>query len=287
MTTYVTKAGGKKEAFQKEKIVRTCLRMGASIDLAENTADKIDEKVKNGVRTKKIMNMIFDLMAQYKPGIQYVINLRKALAVMNPKPDFEKFIRALLDKKGYSVSPNQIINGKCGEHEIDGIIQKNAKTLLLEVKHHYSYHTRTGLDEVRIARAVFEDITEGAESGANNLSINGIIVVCNTKLSDHALKYAQCRHIDHIGWSSPPGFDLATLIGETQLYPITYVKEMDESVVDELSSTGVVLLNQLVERDFEELKKKTSLPTEKLKSLRKKAQTILDIDDSVADTQIG
>ncbi|MBU7025070.1 MAG: restriction endonuclease [Theionarchaea archaeon] len=275
MTTFVTKADGTKAPFDKRKIVRTCLRMGASQSLAETVADTIDTKTEDGVRTRKIMDMIFALMAEYKPGTKHLISLRKALALMNSKPDFEQFVRTLLDKKGFTVSPNQIITGKCVEHEIDGIIQKDGKTFLLEVKHHRNYRTVTGLDEVRIARAVLEDMIEGYESGSNNLDLDGILLVCNTKFSDHARRYADCRGIDHIGWNSPPDFDLAKLIGETQIYPVTYLKGVDKSVFKSLSSANIILLSQVVEMDFDELKKKTHIPKRKLTSLVRKAQAVL------------
>ena len=109
--------------------------------------------------------MIFRLMPKYKPLIKYQIDLRRALSLINPAPDFERFIQILLAEHGYKVTPNQIIKGKCVEHEVDAIASKNGKTYIVEIKHHYKYHTPTSLDVSRISRAVFEDVTEGYEHG--------------------------------------------------------------------------------------------------------------------------
>ncbi|MBU7014686.1 MAG: restriction endonuclease [Theionarchaea archaeon] len=275
MTTYVTKADGTRVPFDRGKIVKTCLRMGASQTLAETVASEVESRTNDGVRTRRIMEMIFALMAEYKPATKHVISLRKALALMNSKPDFEHFVRTLLNRKGYTVSPNQILAGKCVEHEVDGIIEKDGKTFLLEVKHHRNYRTVTGLDEARIARAVLEDVADGSESGHNDLKINGILLVCNTKFSDYARRYADCRGIDYLGWNAPPELDLAASIGETQVYPATYLKGLDSLTLKALSSAGIVLLKQVVDMDFDELKRKTGISKKKLSSLVKKAEIVL------------
>ena len=79
---------------------------------------------------------------------------------MDSKPEFEVFVRVLLANKGFEVSPNRIIPGKCVEHEVDAIARKGGLTYFVEAKHHVNYHTPTGLDESRIARAILEDISE-------------------------------------------------------------------------------------------------------------------------------
>ena len=275
MVTNVTKADGSAAPFDRRKIMRTCLRMGASQTLAETIAHDIESRAEDGIRTRKIMDMIFAVMAKDRPAAKHVISLRNALALLKSKPDFEQYVRALLERKGYTVSPNQIVAGKCVEHEVDGIIEKDGRTFLLEVKHHRNYRTTTGLDEVRIARAVLEDVSEGVGPDASATRVDGIFLVCNTKFSDHARRYADCRGIHYLGWSSSPDFDMATFIGETRLYPVTYLKGLDIATLKTLSSANIILLKQVVEMDFSELKKKTNLPQRNLSSLVKKAAAVL------------
>jgi transcriptional regulator NrdR family protein len=54
----VIKADGRKQLFDKEKIIQTCLRIGASREIAEHIANKIGAKVYNGMETRKILKMI-------------------------------------------------------------------------------------------------------------------------------------------------------------------------------------------------------------------------------------
>ncbi len=275
LTVYVTKFDGTRQPFDKSKVVRTCVRMGATRDVAESIAEEIENRIYDGIETKKILQMIFRRLRKRKPVIRHQIDLRKALSLLNPAPDFERFIQLLLAEHGYEVTSNQIVKGRCVEHEVDAIARKNGKTCIVEVKHHYKYHTPTSLDVSRISRAVFEDVTEGYELGLNDLKIDYALIVCNTKLSEHAKRYADCRGISHIGWSSPPNRDLQTMIEEKKLYPITFLKGLNTKTRNKLASKGIVLLRQLTGKSSKELRKQTGLPKGKLESIIDKARIIL------------
>lgn len=251
------------------------MRMGATRAVAELIADQIEARIYDGISTKKILQMIFRLLRKHKPLIKYQIDLRRALSLLSPTPDFEQFIQLLLNEHGYEVTSNQIIRGRCVEHEVDAIARKNGETCIVEVKHHYKYHTPTSLDVSRISRAVFEDVTEGYELGLNSVKIDYALIVCNTKLSDHSKRYADCRGIRHIGWSSPKNRDLQTMIEEKQLYPITFLKELNADARQKLTSNGVVLLKELTEQNPVVLRRKTGVSKEEAARLIHDARAIL------------
>ncbi len=275
VSVFVAKADGTKQLFDREKVVRTCLRMGATREVAKAVTDKIEMKIYNGIQTRKILQMIFAQLSKHKPAVRHQIDLRKALSLMKPKPDFESFIQILLKEHGYEVVPNQIIRGKCVEHEVDAVARKNGETYIVEVKHHYNYHTPTGLDVSRIARAIFEDVAEGFRLGLNALNVSKAVIVCNTKFSQHAKRYAECRGIHNIGWSSPPDRSLQILIEEKKLYPVTYLKGLNTMAREKLVSAGIILLKQLTTKNPERLRKETGIPKETLVSAIKKARAIL------------
>lgn len=275
MKVFVIKADGTKELFNKEKVIRTCLRMGASKEAAEEIANRIESKLYDGIKTKKILQMIFRFLRKYKPSAKHHIDLRRALSLLKSKPDFELFIQLLFKEHGYDVLKNQIIKGKCGEHEVDGIVKKNDRTFIVEAKHHFDYHTPVGLDVSRISRAIFEDVTEGFELELNKFRIDSSIIVSNTKLSAHARRYADCRGIKHMCWSSSHEFDLQSMIKEKKLYPITYLKGLKTTVREKLVSTEVLLLKDLIKKSPKTLSKETGIPIETISSLINKAKTIL------------
>jgi len=169
MVIMVKKADGSMQPSDKAKIVKTCLRSGANREIAEEIAENIEAKAYNGIETEKILDMIFRYLRKHRPIIKHFVDLRKRLSMLQSKPDFERFVQIVLGENGYKVSSNQIIRGRCVEHEVDAIACKDGVTYYVEAKHHSNYHTPTGLDESRIARAVLEDVKEGRELGLNSL----------------------------------------------------------------------------------------------------------------------
>jgi hypothetical protein len=272
----VSKADGTRQLFDRKKIIRTCLRMGASRTQAEEVAWKIEQRVHDGIPTKKILQLIFRFLRKHRPEVRYLICLRRGLSLMKPKPDFERYIQRLLTAHGYKVSPSQIIQGKCVEHEVDAVAEKDGKTYIVEVKHHSNYHTPTGLDEGRIIRAVFEDVADGHQAGLNDLDVDNAIIVCNTKLSWHAKRYTDCKGIEKIGWGTPRNRSLQDLIGEKQLYPIHCLRSLNRSTREALASAGILLLQDLTTRNPENLSKQVKIPKPQLISLIREALTILE-----------
>lgn len=275
-TLSVTKADGTKQTFRRRKIVRTCIRLGARKEIAMRIGDKVESKVYDGMPTSEILKMIFDYLEEYQPAIRHQIDLRMAIALLRPKPDFERFIQIMLEEQGYKLMPNQIVRGRCVEHEIDAVARKGDDTYLVEIKHHRSYHTYTGLDVCRIAVATSEDIAEGHALGLNPIKFNKIMVVCNTKFSQHAKQYAKCKGIEHIGWKTPPGHGLDRVIDEKRLYPITLLKDLSQEIRERLADNEVLLLKQLTRRGVQDLAEKTRIPKDQLEDLRKRAKMILE-----------
>jgi len=276
MTLYVTKADGTKQPFDRAKVIGTCLRMGASVDLAETIAKSVESHIYGGVGTDEILRMIFTLLRKQKPTVKYHIDLRRALGLLRSKPDFEVFVQVLLSEEGYEVTPNRIVRGRCVEHEVDAIARKNGQAYIVEVKQHSDYHRPTGLDVARIARAVLEDLTEGYEAGLSDLKVDSAMIVCNTRFSEHAKQYAKCRGILHIGWSSPPEYDLQTMIREKKAYPITYLRDLKSSTRDGLASRGIVILKQLIHQQSGALSREIGVGKSEIEMLIERATAILD-----------
>jgi hypothetical protein len=173
---------------------------------------------------------------------------------------------------GFQVMPNTILRGLCGEHEVDALATKDGVTHLVEAKHHVNYHALTGLDESRIARAIIEDVTEGHRHGATEIKIDRAMIVTNTRYSEHAVIYGNCRDILQVGWTSPQGFGLKDIIEKYKLYPLSCLKGVSTETRLRLVDAGIVLIKQLQEQDSRYLERKIGLPQEKVLSIMEKAK---------------
>jgi HJR/Mrr/RecB family endonuclease len=273
LSVFVTKADGSTQLFDKAKVVKTCLRIGADRQIAVQIADEVDSLVYDGIPTHKVLQITLKLLREHKPTIRHFLDLKKGLSVMNSKPEFEKFVQILLIHHGFEVGPSQIIKGKCIGHEVDAVAKKDGVAYFVEAKHHSNYHTPTGLDESRIARAVLEDAAEGFLRGKSNLKIDRAMIVTNTRYSEHAKRYGKCRNILQIGWNSPKKLSLQSMIEQKKVYPISCIRGLSNQTRIKLVNSGVVLIKQLVEEEPSKLSEETDLSQEFLKRIIEKAKT--------------
>ncbi len=124
---WVTNADGTRNLFNRQRIVKTCLRMRVSEEIAKVVADKVEKNIYNGIQTRKILQMIFEYLQKERSTFKNRIDLRRAISLLRPVPDWEHYIQMLLSELGYSITSNQIIRGRCVEHEIDAVAQKETK----------------------------------------------------------------------------------------------------------------------------------------------------------------
>jgi hypothetical protein len=216
--------------------------------------------------------MAFALMSKPKPAVKHVFDLRYAISLMEPKPEFEMFVRVVLAHIGFQVTPNTILRGLCGEHEVDGIATKDGLTHLVEAKHHTNYHALTGLDESRIARAIMEDVTDAYKSGVTATKVDRALIVTNTKYSEHALVYGGCRGILQVGWDLPEGFGLRDAVEKYKLYPLSCLRGIDRETRLRLVDAGIVLIKQLLEQDSRYIERKIEVPQEKVAVIMENAR---------------
>ncbi|MFB0543944.1 MAG: ATP cone domain-containing protein [Candidatus Bathyarchaeia archaeon] len=268
----VIKWDGRKEPFQRKKVQRTLLRVGAPPEVAEKIARQIEEEAYEGITTKEILDMIFQRLEKYEPAVTFRKDLRTALGEMRPQPDFEEYVRIVLRAHGYKVTSERVIQGFCVSHEIDGIAEKDGETIYLEVKHHSEPHIYTPFDVTLATKAKWDDIKEGFKKGLNNQSFDRVLMVCNSRLTEHARKYSACVGIDHLGWNCPEGHGFDRFIEEKKLYPVTLLKSLTEEERDKLSDNGILTLRQLVRDRF----KIVNISESRISKLVEEAEKILE-----------
>jgi hypothetical protein len=272
---YVSKVDGRRERFNRGKVIATCLRLNAARDVAESIATRVESNSYDGIPTREIIRMIYRFLAEHRPEVRLQFDLRRAISLLRSKPDFERYVRRLLSECGYKVVGPRIVKGRCVEHEVDAIATMKNETTYVEVKHHMWPHTYTGLDVFLQARAAFEDLVRGYEVGANHYSFRKAMMVCNTKLSDHARLYSDCAGVHHIGWKSPPHNSLEELVKQKKLHPITMDRMLDTRTEAKLADSGILLLRELAEAEVRELSKRTRLKPDKVDRLASRARRIV------------
>ncbi|HDM88411.1 MAG TPA: restriction endonuclease [Candidatus Bathyarchaeota archaeon] len=271
----VRKADGRFQPFDRRKVIRTCMKLRVGRIEAERIADKISKMVYDGIPTNEILSAIYEEVKKIRPEYEHAHDLREAISMIRPKPDFEYFIGITLSSLGYRVESARIVDGRCIEHEIDGIAMKNDEVLMVEVKHHVNPHTYTGLDVFLAVHSTLRDLMDGYRLGLHSYPFTAALVACNTKISQHAERYARCVGIRYMGWRYPRAFALEDLITRHKLYPITMLKILKRDHVERLGDRGIVTLKQLIEIDVDRLMEILEISEKEIKEIKDKARAIL------------
>ncbi|HUD02592.1 MAG TPA: restriction endonuclease [Candidatus Paceibacterota bacterium] len=241
MSVLITKADGIAEPFEAEKLVRSLRRAGADEAVAEHIRREIEKELRPAMTTSEIYSRAFAHLSSEKHGPAARYSLKRALLDFGPSGfPFEAFIAEIYRAEGYQqVSIDQIIKGNCVEHEVDVVATKDGETLYVEAKFHNSPAFKADLKVVLYVQARIEDIVAAGHPNAKGL------VVTNTKFTDMAKRYAECRLLGLLAWDYPQGATLHERIDRAGLYPVTALTTLSKREKTALLGDKIVLCNTL------------------------------------------
>jgi hypothetical protein len=250
---FVINLRGEKEPFSFQKVYQSARNVGASKELALKIAKEIEKEAFDGISTSQIFERVFELLLKESPQSAIKFNLKKAIENLGPTGfPFEKFVAKIFEFGGFEVKTNQIIPGFCVSYEIDFVAKKEDLVYIGECKFRQEPGGRVDLKAALANYARFLDIEKGRflDSKMKYKSI----LVTNTKFTSEAIKYSECVGVELLGWKYPKGGGLEFLIEKNQLYPITILPSVTSQLAKELISQGIVLVRDVLEKKFEEIK---------------------------------
>ncbi len=68
MEIHVTKKTGVLEPFQREKLVKSCVNAGASLEVAEKVADEVAKQIQNDISTSEIRAVVLSSLSNENPA---------------------------------------------------------------------------------------------------------------------------------------------------------------------------------------------------------------------------
>jgi Holliday junction resolvase len=271
MAIIVVKRNGRVELFDKNKIVKTCLRAGVSKDIAVKIANEIEKRAYDGITTDKILSLIIEMLEKYVFSRAARYDLKMALFRLGPEGyAFERFVARLLKEYGYDVKTNVILTGMCATHEIDVLARKSRKVYIIECKFHNSPGIYTGLKEALYTYARFLDLTEGGYC-----KIDNVWLFTNTKFSEEAKKFACCRKMLITGWRYPKKESIEKMLEKKRLYPITCVRSLKREEKDALISCNVVFCRDIIKANLEHLSSVSGIELKRLEEIENEARDIV------------
>ena len=246
MKIQVVKGNGEKVAFNPEKLKQALTSSGAGIAEKENIINQVTSKLFDGISTRKIYQMAFDLLKKESLKTAGRYRLKNAIIELGPTGyPFEIFVGKILKKMGYEVETGVIVQGKCIQHEVDVVAKKPGEMIMIECKFHSGNQTKSGVQVPLYIQSRYLDVKSAwEEKYGSNIHYRGGVVT-NTRFSDDAIKYANCAGLLIISWDYPEETGLKYFIDRTGLHPITSLISLTKKEKQTLLEKGIVLCNEL------------------------------------------
>lgn len=243
----VTKYSGETEVFNPEKLLHALKKTGASEKLVTDILIDVESRLYEGIPTKKIYKMAMSKLKSRSKPMAARFHLKQAIMELGPSGfPFENFVAALLKEQGYAVQVGVTVEGKCVEHEVDVIAEKDNQHFMIECK----YHNQPGnVSNVKIPLYVhsrFLDVEEQwKQIPGHSMKFHQGWVVTNTRLTTDAVQYGSCAGLHLWSWDYPHGKGLKDIIDETGLYPLTCLTTLSAREKNELLNKHIVMCKEL------------------------------------------
>ncbi len=267
---WVVKESGERERFSAQKARMALRRVGLSGKESDEVIGRLRPKLHDGIKTKNIYAMLYQLVEEMKPEVSHRYNLKRALFEIGPEGyEFEDFIAKLLALEGYRTELRQILTGKCVNHEIDVLAARDGDSYMIECKFHNQPGAKCRIQTVLYVYARFLDLRAGAGKGLCR-KLTKPWLVTNTKFSEDVVSYAECMEIPLLGWRYPFRESLETLIDRTKCYPVTVIP-MHRDILGRLLSRKIVTVFDIPE-SAQRLADISGIPLPKAREIIEKAE---------------
>lgn len=247
---YVTKANGEKEIFYFRKLENSLRKVGTSEDLISEIIQEVSKEAREGITTNEIYRKAFAILKKKQKPIAVRYSLKKAVAMLGPTGfPFEKFVSEIFRANGYDTVTDQLVKGKCVEHEVDIVAWKNKELIMTEAKFHTDYNLKSDLKIVLYVKARYDDIfgQEYVYGGQSRKLTEGWIVT-NTKFSSTAIQYGQCQpFLKLVGWNYPYDNNLHDMIERHELIPLTALTTLTTGEKNLFLEKGIILSKSLLD----------------------------------------
>lgn len=240
MAVPIIKADGTQETFERQKLLSSLHKAGASDATAEEIVQAVERGLVPNMHTADIYRSAFALLQKHEPhGTAARYSLRRALLEFGPSGfPFELYLAELFRTEGYEAATNLLIKGKCVEHEIDVRLKRDGVHTYVEAKFHNTPGFKTDLKVALYVKARIDDLRT-VEPGAQGM------IVTNTKLTSKASAFARCAGLEVLSWDYPAKNNLQKRIEHAKLYPVTALTSLSKKEKIALISEKVVLCSSV------------------------------------------
>lgn len=259
---YITKEDGDIEKFDPKKLEESLVRSGAVQTTADKIVRTILEDLKTGVcdpdtshgtvcTIHQLYHKAFEMLKETSRAVAARYSLRRSIMEFGPTGfPFEEYVAAIFKAKGYETLTGQMVFGGCVPHEVDVIAWNKEKLIMAEVKYHNEHAGKSDLKTALYIKARYDDLKDNLYEygGFPPRKIDDWYLITNTKFTETAVTYANCKGLKLISWLYPDHGNLLDMIEETKLHPVTCLTTLTDTEKRELLARDIVLCKTIYEK---------------------------------------
>ncbi|MDR9414653.1 MAG: restriction endonuclease [Gracilimonas sp.] len=249
----VVKATGGREKFKLHKLKQSLRSAGAEPHIIKMVISHLAENnfFRDGTTTKKIYTEAYRFIKKKSKKVASRYKLKESLLEMGPSGyPFEVLISEMFKALDYQTTVGRIVEGKCLSHEVDVIAQDAHSIIMIECKFHNRQDHHSNVTIPLYVHARFQDIAEEWNKIEQLRSKKKkCYVITNTRFTEDAIQYANCKDMVLISWDYPAGQGLKNLLEETQIYPITSISCLSKNEKKQILDKNIVHCQQLIKNE--------------------------------------
>lgn len=248
-TVKIKKYSGELEPFDINKLINSLRRSQADEHLVQHVARNIVDQVEEGMTTKKIYQMAFNMLKSRSRISASKYKLKKSLMELGPTGfPFEKLVGKLMEFEGFNTQVGVIVQGNCVSHEIDVIAEKENNHYMIECKYHSGQGRFCNVKTPLYVQSRLMDVKQRWKSQVEHdakLHRGGLYT--NTRFTTDAIQYGTCVDLMLVSWDYPPQNSLKVRIDKAGLYPLTVLATLTKTEKRQLLDKGIVLCKEVYE----------------------------------------
>lgn len=270
----VVKKSGEFVVFDKNKLEKSLLNSGANQSVVQEVLQMIEKEIYEGISTKRIYKMAFNLLRKKSHSHAARYNLKEAIQLLGPDGFyFEKYIARLFSMENYETRTNLTLQGKCVSHEIDVLTKKNSVIAMIECKFHMGKEASTDVKVPMYILSRFNDLKERKHSVFTEKDvISECWIVTNNRFTLDAMTFGTCSGLNLLSWDYPVNNNLRTKNENNNLYPITCLTTLTLTEKDKLLALDAILVKELL--NSHNCLEKIGLSSQRIKGVIKEASEL-------------
>ena len=244
----IVKHSGNIVDFNPSKLRQSLLKSGASNQQVGTILNAIEGEIYEGISTKQIYKMAFNLLKKTCNSHAARYNLKEAIRLLGPAGFFfEKYIARLFSAEKYQTLTNFILQGNCVSHEIDVLIKKDSEIAMVECKFHMGKDAHSDVKIPMYILSRFNDLKEKRHTiYTRNDIVSKCWIVSNNRFTSDAIAFGKCSKLNLLCWDYPENNNLKTKNDRNHLYPVTCLTTLSLAEKDKLLVMDVILVKEII-----------------------------------------